>query len=374
MCIGGEKMAKNYDFEIYGQPSHYDPEERKLKVYFSEPDKGINKKTGILLFIAGFGGHANSNVYKKMRSVFADKYNLVTIQCDYFGWEFMQGANQISLSYNKTELEKNFKPEEADYIYRDNNILDRLIEIASKYNMNISTRAVLSENLKNYNDMGTIQAIDNITAVISVMEIIKDNGFEFDRDKVIMYGNSHGSYLSYLCNAFAPSMFSMLIDNSSWLFPRYLKNNRYINSVHGNCVLSVEFDYLAKKLDYDEEILYLPSLYKKFTNKCNIICYHGTNDNLISHNDKFKLKQIIGEKFIYNEIDESKIDNKLFKSTQHGLDADFLELFDYTIKNHNFDLKDIINRKNENISYETKMNRYLVDYRGIVPVLELEKK
>lgn len=37
---------------------------------------GINEETGFLLLIPGFGGHARSNVYKKMRRVFADKYTI----------------------------------------------------------------------------------------------------------------------------------------------------------------------------------------------------------------------------------------------------------------------------------------------------------
>lgn len=58
-------MAKEYSFDIYGQPSIYDPKERKVRVYFSEPDTGVNKDTGIILFIAGFGGNANSMYTKR---------------------------------------------------------------------------------------------------------------------------------------------------------------------------------------------------------------------------------------------------------------------------------------------------------------------
>ena len=132
------------------------------------------------------------------------------------------------------------------------------MEIASNSKINLSAKENLSESLDNYNDMGLIQAIDNISAVISVMEVVKDNGYSFNENKIILYGHSHGAYLSYLCNAFAPNMFSLLIDNSSWLFPVYLKSNRYLNNMYENSLLSVEFDYLAKTLEYDEEILYLP--------------------------------------------------------------------------------------------------------------------
>lgn len=366
-------MAKEYNYEMYGQPSMYTLKERKLNVYFSEPDNGINEDTGILLLIAGFGGNANSNVYKKMRNTFADRYNLVTIQCDYFGWEFMQGASNISLNVNRNQLQKYFKREEIDYICKDKNIFSRLMEIASNNKINISAKESLNECLDNYNDMGLIQAIDNISAVISVMEVVKDNGYSFNENKIILYGHSHGAYLSYLCNAFAPNMFSLLIDNSSWLFPAYLKSNRYLNNMYGNSILSVEFEYLARTLEYDEEILYLPSLYEKLENQCEIICYHGTNDNLISHKDKIVLDKII-KNFKYNEIDDKKVDNKVFKSTQHGLGADFLELFDYTINNYDFEFKNKNNRENTNVIYKTKKNKYLVDYNCIVPVLHLERR
>lgn len=43
----------------------------------------MNLEASIFLFILGYGGTANSNVHKKMRCQFADKYNLVTIQCAY---------------------------------------------------------------------------------------------------------------------------------------------------------------------------------------------------------------------------------------------------------------------------------------------------
>ena len=72
-------MAKEYDFCMYGHPSIYKPKERKLKIYFSEPESGVNENTGILLLIPGFGGNANSNVYKKMRDYFSDEYNLVVV-------------------------------------------------------------------------------------------------------------------------------------------------------------------------------------------------------------------------------------------------------------------------------------------------------
>ncbi|WP_157797120.1 MULTISPECIES: hypothetical protein [Clostridium] len=45
---------------IDAHPSIYKPENRKLDVYFSEPECGVNDDTGILLFIDGYVASADS--------------------------------------------------------------------------------------------------------------------------------------------------------------------------------------------------------------------------------------------------------------------------------------------------------------------------
>ncbi|WP_223869599.1 DUF2920 family protein [Paenibacillus sabuli] len=108
---------------------------------------------------------------------------MVTIQCDFFGWEFMQSVS-------------------------------------------------LNETVSNFNDMGIMQALDNITAVIIVSEFIKDNNLKFNAKKIIADGQSHGAYLAFLCNRFAPNLFSLIIDNSAWIVPAYLTLNRRIIYKH----------------------------------------------------------------------------------------------------------------------------------------------
>ena len=282
-------MAKEYNFEMYGQPSLYTNKERKFQIYFSEPEAGTNKETGILLFIAGFGGNANSNVYKKMRNEFADKHNLITIQCDYFGWEFMQTSQNIDLNLDREKLKGTLESEKVEYIFQDDNYTSRLLEIAQNYELRLSGKEKLAETLDNFNDMGLVQAMDNISAVIGVMEILKDNGYEFDKNKVILYGNSH-----------------------------------------------------------------------------------GTDDNLISHREKAILKKRINN-FYYNEIGPGQVDHKIFKSNQHGLNADYLELFEYVAQNYDFKSKQNKKGSNENLEYTTKKFKYKVDYSHIVPILSVEK-
>ncbi|GCD09010.1 DUF2920 family protein [Clostridium tagluense] len=370
-------MAKEYCISEYAHNSIYtynkvkdNYKDRKINIYFSEPDEGINSDTGILLFIAGFGGNAGSNVYKKMRNEIADKYNLVTIQCDYFGWQFMQQADKIKVPnldinkmnqvFNKEDMEKIYKAGKLDF--------DEFLKQGIKYDLNVTVNADLSgETLEDFNDMGIMQTIDNITAVLKVMAILYDNGYEFNAKKVIAYGHSHGAYLSYLCNAFAPTLFSLIIDNSAWIYPAYLKGNRYFIHNVDKFTLNVEFDYLAKKIDIDKELLSLPHIYSNFKNMCKIICYHGTTDNLISDSEKSKFCETV-ENCEYNEISLDKVDGHIFKSTNHGLGADFFKLFDFTYKKveKNFEKGKFIELQND-VIIETNKGEYLINYEDILP-------
>lgn len=371
-------MAKEHTLNIYGHNSIYTQDylknnygKRKLKIHFCEPDFGTNGDTGILLFISGFGANSNSNVYKKMRQTFANKYNLVTIQCDYFGNEFMQKANNVLLNINRNEIEKIFTSNEIEYIFEEGNTnLNRLLEVGKNYNITMHGRENLSnENHMNFNDMGIMQALDNITSVIYVMSILYNNNHKFNSKKIILYGHSHGAYLSYLCNALAPHLFSLLIDNSAWLFPVYLKDNRVVFNKIGKMKLAIEFDYFAKNINFDEELLNLSTLYGKLGNNCNIISYHGNNDNLINN----KIKENFCSKLdycIYNEISEKNIDGVIFKSNAHGLGADFLNLFDYTIKDLeklNFKFGKDSSFYLPNLEISTNQNNYMINYDNLFP-------
>lgn len=370
-------MAKEYCITEFAHNSIYtvnkienNYKNRKINIYFAEPDGGINSDTGILLFIAGFGGNAGSNVYKKMRNELADRYNLVTIQCDYFGWQFMQQADKILVpNFDINKMNRVFTKEDMEKVYKASKLdFDEFLKNAIKYDLNVTVNANLDgETLDDFNDMGIMQAIDNITAIVRVMAILYDNRYEFNAKKVIAYGHSHGAYISYLCNAFAPTLFSLIIDNSAWIYPMYLENNRYLIQKMNKFTLNIEFDYLAKKIGIDKELLSLAYLYSNFVNKCKIICYHGATDNLISNAQKSKFCEMV-ENCEYNEVSLDVVDGDIFKSTNHGLDADFLKLFDFTYNkaNKDFQKSNFIDLQND-VIIKTNNGEYLINYDHILP-------
>lgn len=356
-------MAKSYELEIEAHPSVYQPEERKMKIYFSEPEKGVNKETGILLLISGFGGHSGSNVYKKMRNNFADDYNLLTIQCDYFGCQYMQGMESVENFTCDFNQFMDYPKQDLELALQNIDNFPLLLEIAKRNQRNLSLFVDLNENWSNFNDMGMMQAVDNITAVMTVIEIMKERGGRWNKDKVIVYGHSQGAYLAHLCNLFAPGLFSLMIDNSAWIIPGYLESSR--SMILGNGV-EVIFDYLVRQLEIDKEIYDLQNLYRNFKNTCTIIAFHGTDDNLICDTDKKELIDSIPKATFYL-VGSQNIDYDIFHSTAHGLNADFLKMFQAVMDNYTFRPREKAILKN--VHYHTSKADYYINYENGRPEL-----
>ncbi len=307
---------------------------REQKVLFSCPEK-IDRNTGMMLLISGFGGTPEAKIYRKMRSLFADQYNLVVIQSTYLGTEFMADYDQISLDTLQIQkLQKELPINIKNQVFRSNDQLDLSPLMAENFPFEISLQvsANLNETDSNYVEMGPIQAIDCMRALHAVYEIIKDNGFQINLNKIIVYGHSHGAYLAHLCNRFFPDVFSFVLDNSAWISPAYLRSPRILTGKINNMILEKVFTYRITSQNYDHEIYDLGYLYKGFKNNANIVIYQGVTDNLIDHKVKAAIfRQIAHVNF--NTITANKVDGLAIISTNHG-DADFVELFHKEAREH----------------------------------------
>lgn len=359
-------MAKNYEVMVYGQSTFQQQSNRQFEIAFSEPDNSVNEETGILLLISGYGGNLKSNVYKKMREHFADKFNFITIQCNYLGNEFMQDSDNIEI--DEKSLKKYLTDEEFNkYI---NNPQKYIQAIAENREINICGAAILNEDKSNFNDMGPIQAIDNLTAIKVVMDILDDNDFKYNKDKVVAYGHSHGAYICYLCNAFSPNLITTIIDNSAYLYPAYLDNIRVLYKKYGKLTISTEFNYLINNIVLDREIYNISTIYNKFINKANIIAFHGINDNMTTIDEKRKFIDLISNSVI-ESINQDKIDNIIFKNCDHGLGADFIKLFEYVSDKYGFEFKKE-NYEYEDAEYITSKFKYRVTYENGIPKLDIK--
>lgn len=347
-------MSKEYDITVYGQPSLANPTDRTFTIYFNEPECGINKDTGVLLFIAGYGGHANSNVYKKMRSQFADKYNLVTIQCNYFGCEFMQGINPND-------------PQLRDSLFQQLNNPGTITTQHDSTNSALLYNVPLKESLSNYNDMGPVQAMDHLIALKVVYDILLQNGYSINLKKIIAYGQSHGAYLAHLCNCFMPGAISSIIDNSSYLFPYYLNTKRKLGIINNGHEIVAVFDYLASRIHNDTELFHLPTRYKNINNHANIFAFQGSSDYMTSPEDKLSmLRYIPNSKCAI--IDDTVVDGYIFRSTSHGMNADFLHLFDFVYNNYSMESHSDCLQFTNHIMH-TQEGTYQISMEDNIPIL-----
>jgi hypothetical protein len=367
-------MAKSYNVTISAHPNVYNHHERELQIHFCEPELGIDSETGLLLLISGFGESASDDYFKYARSYLADRYNLITVQAEYFGSSFMGSNITPKFLFNTDVLKQVFKEEEWAQIYDGTINMDRLMEIGSKYPLRMEGHAVLEESLEHFNDMGIMQALDNVTAVLSVLEIVRDNDYHIDSERIMAYGQGHGAYLGYLCNAFAPKLFNLLVDHSGWLLPDYLRNSRQMNFRKGQLAYSVVFNYFVKKMDLDEEILRLPSLYKKFFNHANIISFQQVGNG--SKAQQLKEKFCLDVKYcMYTEfiLKDSKSDES--KDNIIKIDSDFIRLFDYVMNNVSLDTKQNNSSVQlPNVRYETKRYKYSINYTSGMPIFKREEK
>lgn len=360
-------MAENQSITIPAHPTIYNGSTgRDLRIDFSIPESGVTSETGLLIFVPGFGGNIDSKVYKKMRIVFADKYNLVTLQCSFFGDEFMQRADNFNLKNGESEVTRYLTTDELK-AFRSNP--SNLLNLLSTKSMTLPVAAKLNETENNFNDMGFMQAIDIVTAIETIKILLKENDMPFNEKKIIGYGHSHGAYLLHLSNRLAPHLFSYIVDNSAWVEPVYLFASRCLFQQYGSMTLQIEFDYIAKEIITDKNALNLKTLYDKFGNQSKLISFQGTNDNLIDHRVKEKIvSEIEYAKFML--IDEKDVDLHLFKSNKHGLDADFLNLFEFAYEN----MGDHENKRTMKSYEEIQLSktRIAVDYSQGLPVFTLK--
>ena len=361
-------MSNTYEIEIEAQPSIYKPQERSIKVYFSEPQKGIDKDTGVLLLLAGYGGHATSNVFTKMRDTFSDKYNLVVVQCEYFGYEFMQNCEPPNISNEM--LIQELSDAELELLQKDYDKYAHILQgkVFKQY-------VDCGETKEYFNDMGLMQAIDNLRSVKVVLDILENNHYLINENRIYVYGFSHGGYLAYLCNALWPELFTGIVDNSGYIVPYYLKNARlYDECIDGIQIRQITI-YKASEFVGDEQILDLTYLYQKFDNNANIICFAGEDDYMTSLEEKKAFLNNVNHSRV-ETITKYRVDREIFQNTDHGMGADFIKLFDATYKTFIKPKEDKQKRSKSkhrvscnNVCYETDFFRYEVRWEEGIPIL-----
>lgn len=292
-------MATELQLCIDGQPNLENGHSRKMSVLVGLPDQGCNADTGMIVLAGGYGSKMMSHVYVKMRNLFADIFNMIVLQCDYFGYQYV-----------------------------NNDFLD--------------DPAVPEESIDAYHEMGPMQAMDHLIAIWAVMDRLEADGRSWDRNKIIFYGHSHGAYLGWLCNAFAPKLFSAIIDNSAYLFPYYIDQDRELERESSEKKGFMYHFYVSDHIS-DRQIYDLTYLYQRVKNEALILTFHGSEDTMISFQEKQNFVRNVPNTVIHKITPDNLkecfcridgVDHPFFNSAKHSLDADFLWFFLYVVQKY----------------------------------------
>lgn len=363
-------MGKEYRMVIPAHPNIYQNGQREMELYFTEPSTGVNESTGLLLLIPNFGDDPKSDMNKQRRNAIADEFNLVTIECNYFGLRYMQTSDIPEFNFDLDKLAGVLTPEELQILKNDPN---KFFEICSNYSINIEMKHKLSETTEEFNDLGLMQTLDNLTALLVVISILKDNNLVFNTKRILSYGVSHGAYLAYFCNAFTPGLFSAMFDNSAWLIPPYISNPKFLSWQMGEMKFTLYIDYLVRSILMDKRILDLKEIYRGMKNKTRIFSLQGSNDQMIDLEMKSKFCSSIA-KCKYEIINLNDMKKHSFVSLEHGLGADFPQVyrywhekigssFDENVRNFDFGIQ----------SFSTGEYRYTIKFINSLPVLSWAK-
>ena len=370
-------MAKEYELEIVGQPTWYSNQPRTIKMSFCEPEGGANTETGILLLIAGYGGNSESRVYRKMRNQFADKYNLVTLQCDYLGCQFMKSSYKIPFGdYTVSALTR----EEAKALKEAPDKAKELLKGKVLYG-----QIDLQETDDDYNEMGLLQAMDNLMAVKVLMDIMRENGLAAPRDRIYIYGQSHGAYLAYLCNYLAPELFAGIVENSAYLLPTYFSYDREVTREGDLLTFCDIYHYRVRDdKEIDLQAYDLRILYSGWENHAAIVCFHGADDDMIPLQKKKNFLDQISHVNL-QVISQNEVDGDIFGSSGHSLNADLLKVFEKGYKLLTEKITEMGTQWEETDEekadvhfqeqqFATDLWEYRVNWKDDIPVLERSKK
>lgn len=315
-------MAVEHSLCINARPYFNSSSKRTVNVQYTVPEHGSTPETGVLLLISGFEGDSRSHVYQKMRMEFSDRENLIVVQCDYFGYEFMGPRTMQLVQEQFSDMEHTLKQYTKTSAAQPDELKKREL--------------IQDETPDNFCELGIFQALDNILALKSVLQTLAEQGFPYNERKIIAYGYSHGAYLALLCNALMPNLFSGILDNSGWIYPVYLYRPRICSRAWEDeddsqeQFLFVLVTYLGRKWIDDLEIYNLRRHYSQFKNKARILSFHGEDDHLVPLTEKEHFIRKIDNASLY-VIREEDVDHMIFSNTQHGMGSNFISFFYFAL-------------------------------------------
>ncbi|MBL6945304.1 MAG: DUF2920 family protein [Rhodospirillales bacterium] len=191
-----------------------------------------------------------------------------------------------------------------------------------------------------YHSFGWIPALDHVQVYGDLCR-----RYNLKPKHVALFGSSFGGYVATMIAKIMPDSFSFLIENSGFVKVELPSiNNDQTNHDHAQTINGVKLHYIEESpweiFDTNNPNYFGPAhaairdvrIAEHFEARpIPVVSYHSRKDEMIPIGGKREMWSIWNELFQMhtNEIDGSDVDGRLFKTTEHGMDASLIGMAEH---------------------------------------------
>jgi pimeloyl-ACP methyl ester carboxylesterase len=316
---------------------------RALEYLACAPDAGIDRDTGLALFVAGYGMEPCGSYAQSLLGHLANRYNCIAASVNYFGADLEPKARMVPMPDFFTKLAEQYgltvsAPRGVDVTELLRHVLSLLAANGIRV-LNPACRIALVA--EEYNSMGFLPALDHLQVAHRLM-----TEHALNRQRIFAIGTSYGGYVASLMAKIAPDTFRMVVDNSGFASAEddILGVMGMMGTSLGDLAMTVQTvhcwspdpaaaNYFAKPR---REIRSLSEPRHHQPNTTRIYAYHAAGDTVAPTASKLRLREAYAGRVAYDLriIDETGIDGRVFKTLAHGMDASMRGLFELSYEKY----------------------------------------
>lgn len=312
-------------------------ERRALRYLVRAPSAGVDKHTGLALFIVGYGMEPFGAYAQKLLAHLADRHNCVAVSVDYFGANFLTKSRLVPCPDFFVNLAQHYgirvtAPAGVDMVQ----LLLSLAHLLRQHGISrLADQCQLTWLSEEYHSMGFLPALDGLEVTHRLLD-----EFSLDRRRLFVIGTSYGGYIASMMSKLAPNTFRMIIDNSGFSSAEDDVDGVmglakvYVGGVAmvGRAVRSWSRDP-ASAAYFSTARRAIRDLRDRTQVKHSTVrlyAYHAAADTVAPTAEKLRLREAYDGRVHYDLsiVDEAQLDSHLFKTLEHGMKASLRGLFD----------------------------------------------
>lgn len=303
------------------------------------PDRGIDRDTGLILFVTGYGMPPCGSYVRNLLTYLANRHNCIAVSVDYFGadpWR-KDTCRWVPHPDFFVNLKKHYGLEvNAPKGFDARVMICQLADVLARRGVkSLNPDCLFLAITPQYHSMGVLPALDYLQVTHRLLQ-----DFTLNRRRLFVLGTSYGGYVASLMLRFAPRTFRMVVDNSGFSSAEDDIWNVYGKSKINPGGLTICTMMVAAFSDVpDAPNYFTPAnrlirnlLHRPHVNESSsrLYGYNSATDDIAPTATKLGLREVYAGNVPYELeiIDQDKIDGHVFKDLSHGMHASMRGVFE----------------------------------------------